>query len=354
MLVQVNERGSSTESHILQHGLRRIHGRAKASKLANAMRRSRASAERSENEIQSTIDLAQALLDGGRITEGEYLLYATHGIEYLHDKRWFDHKYPEVEAISREMQEIERAADLKDNEFWLLADAPPEYQALADRYSAALDARFAEMLDKFGLPDLAQLWRTNRQEYDRQRESARLAIFEPNDTRKAVSHSIKTYETEAELSANAGAYYAACVTLGSAAEARLLAMCLNNVPDVSSVLATLRRAEAPRNSDPLHWNLEHLVLVAEHAGWIAELEDDFLVVNVAQWLLSLRDTRNLLHPGRHARDRPHVIMGPEAYTDARLAYQALCMGLERHMIAREASQRLPTSDDPAISLTEDT
>jgi hypothetical protein len=337
------------EQGILRHGLRRALGRLRAKELASDLVTSRKSSKRPNETVRRQVDLAHALLDGGRITEDEHLLFSTFPVEHLHHERWMEGAYPEIEALSKEMEGVEQAAGLSKDQYWMINDAPPEYITLSTRYDASLDARFAEMLDQFGLTELAVLWRTDRAEYDRRRENGRRAIFEKDNVREAVSGSVRIYEAEAMRSATAGAYYAACVMLGSAAEARLLSMCLDNPSRLTEVLALLPRSEAPRNRDPLHWSLEHLILIAGKAGWLVDLEDDDIKLNVAQWLISLRDTRNLLHPGRHARDRPHAIVGPELHSDSLLAYQALCIGLERQSVRAQIEQALEDAGTETLS-----
>ena len=207
---------------------------------------------------------------------------------------------------------------------------PPEHQALADQYDAAMDIRFIETLRDFGLDEFADLKISDSSEYDRRREIGHLATFEKDNSKKSVSSLIDSFENEAFICAKAGAYYAACIMLGSATEARLLHACLHKSSDVALALLSLPKEQQPKQSNPLNWSLDNLVSVAQRAGWIGEIEDDSIVINVPAWLKSLRETRNLLHPGRHARKRPHIIIGVEEYSDALLAYRALCMTLERH------------------------
>lgn len=88
-----------------------------------------------------------------------------------------------------------------------------------------------------------------------------------------------------------------------------------------------------------------MIAVADTAGWLGVVEDAEVGANVGPWLLAVRDLRNLLHPGRHARDKPHAIIGSEEYVDAKFAYAALCIALNRASIDTSAlSETLSTSD----------
>jgi hypothetical protein len=323
---------------ILHHGHRRAVGQLGAQAIAEKLKCGDQENRLSRERIHTTIQLAHSLLDGGRISEDEHLFHASILIEDLHTNRWHQDEYPELKDISDAMNSIKSDYGLDENSEWNLSEAPLQFLALSKQYSEALDLRFAETLEEFGLNDYADLWRQNRLQYDSKRERARRAIFDPGNAQQAVLASIDVYENEARLCASIGAFYAACVMLGSASEARLLWICLNSPDEVKLALQGIPSKERPRNEDPLHWNLEHLVLVSHHAGWIDDLENDDLIINVAAWLSSLRDTRNLLHPGRHARDRPHIVISIEEYRDCLYAYQALCNGVERLQISRHISK----------------
>lgn len=131
----------------------------------------------------------------------------------------------------------------------------------------------------------------------------------------------------------------------AAAEARLLEALLLRPDEAQTALSRLPRAQRPRNADPLHWSLENMIAVADAAGWLGPIEDGEVSANVSPWLLAVRDLRNLLHPGRHARDKPHAILGSEEFVDAKLGYAALCIVLNRYSPDTSAlSGLLSTSD----------
>lgn len=282
-----------------------------------------------EEAARAWVALGKEMLSSGKISATESVIFLTYAVEGIHTTRWLDGAYRELEPFSLQMERIEREAGLRPEQYWKKGDAPENHQRLSDMYEAVLDAKFEEMLREFDLPKLADLWRDDRPEYDRLREIGRRSIFEKDNHLKAVTASIPLYEDEAVKSAAAGAFYAATVMLGSAAEARLIERFLSYPAETSKALASMAGASKPRNTDPLHWSLEHMLAVAEQAGWLGVIEDDYVGANVRLWLLSLRDTRNLLHPGRHVRDKPHIVIGNEEFLDAKFGYGALCIALLR-------------------------
>ncbi len=333
------------ERAVLRHALTQAGASARASSIAKHIGSPDAPGRDTAEATRAWVALAQTMLVAGKITASESLLFSTFAVEAVHTKRWLDHAYPEIEQLSASINEIERAEGLTPEQYWLKGDGPGEHQRLNEVYSEALDERFAETLIEFGLTDLAAFWRDDRAEYDRRREIGRRAAFEKADHRTAVSASIAVYEGEALRSASAGAFYAASVMLGGAAEARLLEALLSRPDEAQTALSSLPRAQKPRNADPLHWSLEHMVAVADAAGWLGAIEDGEVGANVSPWLLAVRDLRNLLHPGRHARDKPHAIIGSEEYVDAKFGYAALCIVLNRASPDMSAlSESLSTSD----------
>lgn len=312
---------------ILRHARRQAIARAQAEQLASRMESDGAPERDSEEAARTWVDLGKALLASGRISASESLLFLTFAIEGIHTKRWLAGDYPELASIAAAMNRIEADAGLTPDQYWLKADAPEAHRQLSDAYEAALDARFEETLRAFDLTMLADLWRTDRKEYDRLREIGRRSIFAKSQHRAAVGSSIASYEDEANRCAAAGAYYAATVMLASAAEARLLDRLLARPSDTATALAGM--THRPGNPDPLTWSLATMLGVAERAGWLGSIADTEVEAHIGPWLSSIRKVRNLLHPGRHARDRPHVPIGFGEYDDARLGYAALCLVLVR-------------------------
>jgi hypothetical protein len=139
---------------------------------------------------------------------------------------------------------------------------------------------------------------------------------------------IAMYASEAKKCANAQAYYAACVMLGSASEALILLKCIQEPVQLAEAIARTPATRRFHKGGPQFWNLAQLIEVANEAGWIANLETENILVHIVNLLASLHELRNLVHPGRHTVQRPHISIGEEQYKDAEAAYLALRYALE--------------------------
>ena len=66
-----------------------------------------------------------------------------------------------------------------------------------------------------------------------------VTVFEQSDVEHATAKLIGMFETEATKCAKAKAYYAACVMIGSASEARLLLKCLQEPTELAAAKAKI-------------------------------------------------------------------------------------------------------------------
>jgi hypothetical protein len=161
-----------------------------------------------------------------------------------------------------------------------------------------------------------------------QYELGRRWVFERGDHLGAVFNLLEIYESEAQRSANAKAYYAAVTMLGSAAEAHLLLECLRQRRKAMAAAKRLPSGKRPASPDPLKWTLANLVSIAKEAGWLPSIDDGEIVHIVEGWVHRLRGMRNLLHPGRHILEKPHVTIGHQQWFDAESAYTTLRHAIE--------------------------
>ena len=137
------------------------------------------------------------------------------------------------------------------------------------------------------------------------------------------------YECEAKKCAKAKAYYAACVMLGSASEALILLKCIQEPVELSAAKTKIPKSGGFDKRGPAFWSLGQLIEIAKEAGWIANIETENVIVHIVNLMAHLHGLRNLLHPGHHARQKPHISIGKEQYEDARSAYLALRYAVEK-------------------------
>jgi hypothetical protein len=313
----------ATEEHLL----RRANASTHATKLVTDARAERRDIY-SKSYLRMRISIAQALFDSGKLTQAEYFFHTVCPVETYYEGRPGRRELsPELVAISNQMREVERRYGLKENEYWKLTDAPEEYLALSARYDEVSDHEFATALDDAGLDEAARLWRSDRDKYDALREFGRRCLFEAENLNAAIATCVEHFEREADTCCAASAYYASCIMLGSAAEGCLLLACLKNGDAVEAARLRLPASHRPRK-DPLDWRFDHLIRVATEVGWLPQLESDRFVFDTGNLLHRLREIRNLLHPGRHIRAKPHVQIGRETYDDALAAYKVLCRLLD--------------------------
>jgi hypothetical protein len=282
-----------------------------------------------EADLPLNVKLATGLFEAGRITEAEFVFHCGFHIVSLHEKYHFDGLYDsELEKFSAKMHRIEKRHGLKDNEYWLITDAPADYLHESQKYDAVLKRQQIEVFRKFAPPSLADKLENDADLFWNLYERGRRSVFEKEDHLASVLDLITLYESEAQKSADAEAYYASITMLGSAAEARILLECLRQRTKVKTIVRKLPKKEQPRSNNPLEWTLANLVSVASVAGWLPNIDDGDVIHVVSGWANRLRTTRNLLHPGRHAVEKPHTMLGRKEWLDAFSAHTALRHAIE--------------------------
>jgi hypothetical protein len=287
------------------------------------------SVEEHEAKLPLNMKLATALFEAGKITEAEYFFHCGFYIVNLHERYCTDGFYdPELKEISAAMEKIEKRHGLKDNQYWLISDAPTDYLHESKKYDSVLEKKQLEVFRRFAPPLLTDKLERNSEEFWILYERGRRSVFEKDDHLASVLDLIDLYESEAEKCANVEAYYAAITMLGSAAESRMLLECLRQRRRVRALVRRLPKREQPRSLNPLEWTLANLVSVANKAGWLPNIDDGDVIHVVSGWAHRLRAIRNLLHPGRHVADKPHARLGKEEWLDAASAYTALRHAIE--------------------------
>lgn len=80
---------------------------------------------------------------------------------------------PRLEAISCEMEQIEEAHGLTEDEYWPIGEGPEDHRALDARWNEAADAIIAETFRAQGEGAMADLFEGDRAEFDRRFEVGR-------------------------------------------------------------------------------------------------------------------------------------------------------------------------------------
>jgi hypothetical protein len=88
---------------------------------------------------------------------------------------------PELVRIRDEMDDIERAHGLREDESWHLDDAPADWLQLNDAWNHRADQIVASSWRQLGNADLANLFEQNRGEFERRSEQGRIDLWGEDD-----------------------------------------------------------------------------------------------------------------------------------------------------------------------------
>lgn len=114
------------------------------------------------------------------------------------------------------------------------------------------------------------------------------------DTRQRLIALTESARNEARASRSAGAYRAACIMIGSAVEAALLAA-------VATVEVELRESGRWPTGNPLRWDLGTLLKIAKQAEWLPASTSGYELSDAVN---AVEQLRNLVHPAAYVRDVP--------------------------------------------------
>lgn len=309
----------------LAHFRRRATGLESASQLASEMAAHLGGEKKDESSVVRQLALARALLEGGRITAEEYVLYVSLPIEHIHEDRRQAGAYDaELSGLDERITEIEERYGLPEGHYWLKGDAPEEHRRANEEYEEILERHFINILREFGEFELADLRQQNPDRYDAMRESARKNVFERENVAQSLIDLVSIYEAEATKAAAGEAFFAAAIMLGSATECRLLMKTKDNFAEATSIFDRLPinlRRKQTRN--PLGWDFKTLIAIAAEAGWLGGLgvtEYPFYTRGLADLV---RLNRNMVHPARYIKERPFLDVGRELFDDAKASYVLL-------------------------------
>lgn len=126
---------------------------------------------------------------------------------------------------------------------------------------------------------------------------------------------IGRFDREAQRCSQRRAYYAACVLQGAVLEGLLLAVCEAWIDEVRTYVANLSARQRPRGQ-LLEWDLNQLVRVAVNLGWLPTRKVSRGPRKLGDWLMVVKELRNLVHPGRHVRRYPYIRLRHGHYADS--------------------------------------
>jgi len=139
-----------------------------------------------------------------------------------------------------------------------------------------------------------------------------------------------SYETEADICYNAGAYLASCIMLAASIQG-LLVLLTGSRPDEAKK-AVRQVNKKLKLSSLLRWDLDELLKVAKQANWIpSELPPHpyFSLGDVSDTLSieRIRELRNLVHPGRLVKERGGITITKQELD----TMHATCLAIYEHL-----------------------
>ena len=230
----------------------------------------------------------------------------------------------ELSPINEQIDAIRDEYGLEDDEDWPQGEGPAEYQGLISQFDAVLDQKLIEAFVEFGASEIGTEFTADQDEHYKKLENGLHTYLgeETSDVEEPLSiiTLIETYEHDAELAFESGAYYAACALLGAALEAQLLGKCQREQDQAKRVISRLRPEQKPKRKNPLEWSLANLLNVCDAAGWLPSLEGRETLHNLYDWGNIINRMRNTLHPGNHLRVVPLHMLGESDFRDAASIY----------------------------------
>lgn len=274
------------------------------------------------------IEVSKALREAGSLSLPEFVKGAGfYALSIVHEYRVIDGDYDdELDPISEQICEIERAHGLSEGESWLRDEGPPEWKRLNAQYEAALERHQAAVLEEFGLSDLAVILEADPKRFHDlwlRAVDAADQFLPPRDRLKEL---IAIYRQESLDAEAVGAYHAAAAMRGAVLEGLLLLRCLTHPADVERALTALSPRERPKGL-PSDWTLGQLTKVSRSAGWLPHLSGEGYEIDATIYARLVSSLRNMLHPGRRLSS-PATELTAEELADARAALVLLETVLE--------------------------
>src|SRR5262245_57842274 len=146
----------------------------------------------------------------------------------------------------------------------------------------------------------------------------------------ALLRLLSVYERESRACARVKAYYAACAMLGATLEAQLLVMCSLYPKDVEKTFLSMAPESRPKGRMD-RWSFEQLLVIGRRAKWLPSRSHPRRPRLVGDLGDLIRELRNLVHPGKHARDYPKVRVRRAHFGDAQAIFDVANSWLLDHI-----------------------
>lgn len=283
-----------------------------------------------EKRAVAYIELAEVRYQAGLLSEHEYIFHQYRSVvSLIHETRWLQGRYSkELELISEKMREIEKSYGLTTDEYWAKGDAPLEHQILNEEYEKVLDSILEKEFLEFASAKVADLFSGDKDKLESLSEIGRKSIFIKNDIQR-LNELAMLYEQESEKNESCGAFFSASIMLAAAIEARLIIQCIKNRDEVRESLRKMGLTNSKlKSKNPLDWKLNTLIEVSANSGWLPNVETQDFVFNSKNIGHTLRNTRNLVHPGMHVKRKAALALGKEQFKDIKAAYLLVSKLLE--------------------------
>lgn len=254
-------------------------------------------------DAQKWLDMVETSELAGALEPSFRFLMRVFVIEQVHDQRYMDGSYDEdLVDISAKIDAIHQREGLEEGTTWTIGNGPADWEELNNRYDGILDKKFEETLREYGLIDIADLYRDDRESYYAKREEGRLLAFSGKSELEELSAIQLKFETEAHACVRNNAYHAAATMIGSAMEAALLFACLNRQDVAQAARSLIPANKRPKSANPKEWTFAQLAKVADEAGWLPNVAVADVVLSSRHLIDMVRRIRNMVHPGRHLSD----------------------------------------------------
>lgn len=292
-------------------------------------RRRSETAQQRDLRVRASIDTFNIGNQAGIVHEPELFLLRVARVEQVCDDRICEGLYDvEFAEVDHRAAELKREHGLSEDEFWMLGEGPPEWEALDQEHSAITSRLLVTALREFGLLEEAALLESKPAEFYLRRELARRALYEglPDEERLRMVQA--QFDKEASASAEVGAFHAAATMVGAAIEAALLVRCVRSSDAAIRAVSRLPQQQRPRRREPRDWSFAELTRVASAAGWLPEFDVPAGIILSDKLIDMVRDLRNMVHPAVHLRNGITTRIVRAKYEDARAVYDLLARHLK--------------------------